>query len=119
MDRIKQISLYIVWIILFFLISNFLIYVGLNSTYKDISRIDTNENIKIYQAEATKTDGRIRGIIENENTLGKDLKVKLYSKNGVKLSEKHIQLTSENIQNFELIFDTDNVKAYNLELVSQ
>ena len=56
---------YILWIIAFFIFSNFLIEVGLNSNYKKIERRDELSVVSIYQAEATKVNGRIRGFINN------------------------------------------------------
>ena len=65
MDKIKSYFKYIIWIVLFFIFSEFLINVGLNSNYRDIERKDNVTQVSIYQADATKVNGRIRGIIKN------------------------------------------------------
>ncbi len=65
MDKIKSYFKYIIWIVLFFIFSEFLINVGLNSNYRDIERKDNVSQVSIYQADATKVNGRIRGIIKN------------------------------------------------------
>lgn len=54
MDRLKTFLKYALWIIGFFILSNFLIYVGLNSNYRDLERKDSIQQVQIYQAEATK-----------------------------------------------------------------
>ena len=36
MDRVKTLFKYALWIILFWILSDILIYLGINSTYKDI-----------------------------------------------------------------------------------
>lgn len=59
---------YVLWLIAFFIFSNFLIEVGLNSNYKKIERRDEFSGVSIYQAEATKVNGRIRGFISNSRT---------------------------------------------------
>lgn len=59
---------YVLWLIAFFIFSNFLIEVGLNSNYKKIERRDEFSGVSIYQAEATKVNGRIRGFISDSRT---------------------------------------------------
>ncbi len=63
MDKMKKFLKYILWILAIFIFSNFLIEVGLNSNYKTIERRDEISQVNIYQAEATKVNGRIRGYI--------------------------------------------------------
>ena len=67
MDKMKRFFMYALWIILFFLFSNFLIAVGLESNYKDLRRDDNLAQVNIYQAQATKVNGRIRGIVTNSD----------------------------------------------------
>ena len=95
MDKIKKYAMYFVLVIAFFIFSDFLIYVGLNSSYRDIQRQDSVEEVSIYQAEATKVNGRIRGLIQNpngEDLNGKYIEVDLYSKRDVFLGRKYIQI---------------------------
>ena len=95
MDKIKKYAMYFILVIAFFILSDFLIYVGLNSSYRDIQRQDSIEEVSIYQAEATKVNGRIRGIIQNfngEDLNGKYVEIDLYSKRDVYLGRKYIQL---------------------------
>ena len=61
----KKIVIWILILIGVFILSDFLIYVGLNSTYKDIERKDNNSQIVVYQADATSVNGRIRGVIKD------------------------------------------------------
>ena len=46
MDRMKTFLKYIIWFVLFFFFSNFIINVGLNSSYKNIERRDSIEQVK-------------------------------------------------------------------------
>ena len=95
MDRLKTFLKYALWLIGFFILSNFLIYVGLNSSYRDIERRDSVEEVQVYQAEATKVNGRIRGVIQNideKNLAGKYLEINMYSKRDVFLGREYIQI---------------------------
>ena len=66
--------MYASWVVLFFILSDFLINVGLNAAYEPIDRTDNISQVNIYQAEATYVNGRIRGLITNsqpDNLSGK------------------------------------------------
>ena len=67
MDRMKTFLKYIIWFVLFFFFSNFIISVGLNSSYRDINRKDNIEQVQITQAQATLVNGRIKGTIKNSD----------------------------------------------------
>ena len=125
MDRLKTFLKYALWIIGFFILSNFLIYVGLNSNYRDLERKDSIQQVQIYQAEATKVNGRIRGLIQNsnnENLDGKYIEVDLYSKRDVFLGRKYIQI--ENLeqgqsQAFEMLFKFQFFSSYKISIVDE
>ena len=125
MDKIKKYAMYFVLVIVFFIFSDFLIYVGLNSSYRDIKRQDSLEEVSIYQAEATKVNGRIRGLIQNpngEDLNGKYVEVDLYSKRDVFLGRKYIQindLQQGDTQSFELLFKLEDVSSYNVSIVDE
>ena len=70
MDKLKKYFIYILLLVGFFILSNFLINVGLNSTYKKITRKEDNlSQVVIYQEEATFVNGRIKGIVSNTSTI--------------------------------------------------
>ena len=78
MDRMKTFAKYAIWVILFWILSDILIYYGINTTYKTISRRNEISNqIAINDAEATKVNGRIKGAVTNteeNNIIGKYIK---------------------------------------------
>ena len=124
MDSLKKLLIFFLIIIGFFIFSNFLIYVGLNSSYRDIERKDNVENVQIYQAEATKVNGRIRGLIQNvngENLNGKYVEVQLYSKRDVFLGREYIQIENieEGPQAFEMLFKLQDVVSYEVSIVDE
>lgn len=125
MSRLKTLFKYVLWIVMFAILSEFLINVGLNSTYKQLERKDNIEQVQIYQSEATIVNGRIRGLITNSssnNLSGKYLEFDFYSKNDVLLGKKYIQvndLQDKQTQSIELLFKLKNVVYYNISVVDQ
>ena len=79
MNRLKTFAKYAIWLILFWILSDILIYYGINSTYKAIPRrSEISNQIAINNAEATKVNGRINGTVTNSeenNISGKYLKI--------------------------------------------
>ena len=121
MDRVKTLFKYALWLVLFIIFSNFLINVGLNSTYKSIERKDNVEQVNIYQAEATLVNGRIRGLIKNTNgeLSGKYVKIDFYSERDVLLGSNYVQIGNEEEQSLEVLFKQDDVKSYEISIVAQ
>ena len=123
MDKMKKYLLYIVLLVVFALFSSLLITVGLNSSYKSIERKEDNLSyVNIYQAEATKVNGRIRGIINNKenNIYEKYLKFDFYTPRDVYMGSKYIEIDkSETEMPFELFFKLNNVSYYKVSLVNE
>lgn len=123
MDRMKTFLKYALWVIGFFILSEFLINVGLNSTYKDIERRDANSQVSIYQAQATLVNGRIKGIVTNsepEELNGKYICIDFYSKRDVFLGKKYIQvenLGENESKPFEAYFKLKDVASYEVSIV--
>lgn len=119
----KKILTWILILIGIFILSDFLINVGLNSTYKKIQRQDENSQIIVYQADATYINGRIRGLIKSsEKTQGKYLKIELYTKRNVLVGKSYIEikdLEEEETQPFELLFRAQEVAFYKIETVTE
>lgn len=126
MNTLKRFLKYVIWIILFWILSDILIYYGINSTYKDIVlKGEEQSQIKIDNAEATKVNGRINGIVINnkENDLsGKYLKVDLYAKSGNLLGTNYLDignLRENETKRFETYFKIQDVNAYSINLVNE
>ena len=116
MDRMKTFLKYIIWFVLFFFFSNFIINVGLNSSYKNIERRDSIE-------QATLVNGRIKGTIKNSDKdylTGKYLKIDLYSKRNVLVGKKYIDITTtqnNTTQDFSMYFELKDVTSYEVSIV--
>lgn len=126
MDRIKTFAKYAIWLILFWLLSDILIYYGINSTYKDIqAKSEILNQIKVDNAEATKVNGRIKGTITNNeenNISGKYLKVNVYADSGNLLGTSFLEigeLENNQTKNFETYFKIQDVKSYDIGIVDE
>lgn len=123
MSTLQKIVVWISILVGVFILSDFLINVGLNSAYKNIQRTDGNAQIVVYQADATYVNGRIRGLIKERKTeQGKYLKVELYSKRDVLVGKSYIKiddLQNGETQPFELFFKARDVASYKIQEVNE
>lgn len=126
MSVLKKFAKYVTWIVLFWILSDILIYYGINSTYKDINlKGEVQSQISIKDAEATKVNGRIYGTVVNrvENDLsGKYLKVDLYAHSGNLLGTNYLNvgdLRENETKNFETYFKIQDVKAYSVSITDE
>ena len=122
MDRVKTFAKYAIWIILFWIFSDILIYAGINSTYKDIeSKGEIPAGIEVVQVQATTVNGRIK-LKANNSLSGKFLKVDLYSSSDNILGTQYIEIgnVSENqVKEIETYFKISEVKSYQITVVDE
>ena len=117
--------MYALLVVLFIIFSDFLINVGLNSSYRPIERRDNISQVNVYQAEATLVNGRIRGLITNsetDNISNKYLEFDFYSERDVFLGKKIInvnELQAGETQNFEILFKLENVNYYTITVLDE
>lgn len=111
---------------MFWILSDILIYYGLNSTYKDIeNKGDNIRNVTVSEAEATKVNGRIIGKITNteeSNLNGKYLKINLYAESGNLLATEYVDvgnLRTNEVKSFESYFKMQDVKSYDINIVDK
>lgn len=119
----KKIILWILILVGVYVLSDFLIYVGINSTYKDIQRQDQNSQVVVYQADSTYVNGRIRGMIKDIGEIqGKYLKIELYTKRNVLVGKSYVEIENkENFetQPFEVLFRANDVAYYKIDTVNE
>ena len=123
MDRLKVLGKYAIWVIVFYLFSSLIIYIGLNSRYKNID--NTGEipgGVKINLAQATAVNGRILGEVkstEDNNLNGKYLKVDIFSKNNELMGTKYLKLEDINLnepKKFAVYYQAQNIKNYKIDI---
>lgn len=126
MDRLKTFAKYAIWLILFWILSDILIYYGINTTYKDIAvKGEMSSQISVDDAEATTVNGRIKGTVTNgeeDNLSGKYLKVDVYAESGNLLGTNYLEIgnmNSNETKNFETYFKIQDVKSYNISIVDE
>lgn len=125
MDRMKTFFKYAIWIILFYIFSNILIYLNLETTYQNIGRKDNLPQVTVYQAQATKINGRIKGSIYNgseHKITNKYLRIDLYSERDVFLGSKYIDVSTmrdDETRNFEEYFKVQDVDYYEMKFTDE
>lgn len=125
MDRMKTFLKYALWLILFYIFSNLMIYLNLETTYQNIGRKDNISQVTVYQAQATKVNGRIKGKIYNnaENKIkNKYLRIDLYSERDNYLGSKYIDVSNmrENeTRSFEIYFKIQDVDYYEMKFTDE
>lgn len=125
MDRMKTLLKYVLWIVLFYIFSNIMINLYIESTYQNIGRKDNLSQITVYQAQATKINGRIKGSIYNgseQKITNKYLKIDLYSERDVFLGSKYIDLSTmrdDETRGFEVYFKVQDVDYYEMKFTDE
>ena len=125
MKRLKTFFLYALAIAAFWFLSNLLIYISINGTYKATEvRILTNQpTINVGESKATYVNGYIKGNIYNntDETINKKyLKIDLYSPRDVFLGSKYVNienLESKKTQDFEMWYRYTDVRYCNINVV--
>ena len=126
MDRLKTFLFYAVIVVAFFILSEVLIYLNLNSVYDRISLRDyTVTQVAIKEAKATLVNGYVKGTLQNkgeEDLNGKYLKIDFYSSMNNVLGTKYISISglSENeYMDFEVHFKLQDIESYSLSIVEE
>lgn len=123
MSRMKTFAKYVIWIVLFWILSDVLIYLGINSTYKNIEkRGEIPEGIEIVQMQSTAVNGRTKIKINDSKLSDKFLKITLYSSTGVELGTQYLEIgkIKENeTKEIETYFKISEVKSYEISVVEE
>ena len=125
MKRLKTFFKYALCIAVFWFLSDFLIYMGINGTYKTIEARVMAEipNINVAEAKATYVNGYVKGNIYNnmdEAINDKYVKISLYSPRDINLGTKYVKvenLESKKTQDFEMWFKYTDVSYCNITVV--
>lgn len=123
MDTMKRFAKYAIFLVLFWILSDFLIKVGIDSMYKNIpQKVENPNGVEVVQMQATAVNGRTKIKINEESLSGKFLKIDLYSSTGVNLGTQYIEIGTvrENqIKDFETYFKISEVKSYEITVVEE
>lgn len=125
MSRMKTFFKYALVVILFYIFSNVMINAFFKVSYTNITNYDINVTeafVDVTEAKVSKRNGYINGIIKNNTDKiieNRYLKFSMLSKNGNVLGEKYVRIDKleiNQIRNFEVKFDYDNVKSFRIEM---
>ena len=125
MGRMKTLLKYALWVILFYIFSNLMIYLNIETTYQNIGRKDNLSQVTVYQAQATKINGRIKGTIYNdaENKITNNyLRIDLYSERDNYLGSKYIDVSNmrdNETREFEIYFKVQDVDYYEMKFTDE
>ena len=125
MKRMKTFLIYALCIIGFFIFSEIMININLESTYQNIGRKDRISQVNIYQAQATKINGRIKGHIYNDlnNKIESNyVRIDLYSSNNNLLGSKYIDVSNmreKETRQLELYFKVQDVEYYEVKFTDE
>ena len=123
MERMKTLAKYAIWLVLFWILSDILIYFGINSTYKSLrQKGETPNGIEILQMQATSVNGRTKILVNDVDLSGKFLKIDLYSSTDVNLGTQYIEigsLTEKESKELETYFKISGVDYYEINVVDE
>ena len=125
MSRLKTFLKYVIWILVFAVLSELLINASLKSSYADITRKDTTAQVEITQAQATLVNGKIKGTIKDDrkdSLTGKYVEIKLYSSRDNEVGKRYIQIQTTDVnqtQDFNFYFEKNDVKSYEISIVNE
>lgn len=123
MNTMKKFTKYAIWLILFWILSDILIYFGINSTYKTIEQKgEIPVGIEVIQMQATTVNGRTKLKVNDSILSGKVMKIDLYSSTGVNLGTQYIELGNikENeSKEIATYFKIAEVKSYEITVVEE
>lgn len=121
MNRMKTFAKYAIWLILFWILSDILIYLGINSTYQDIeNRGEIPNGIQVVQMQTTKVNGRAKIKVKDIALSGKVVKIDLYSSNDVNLGTQYIEVGNiKEEKEIETYFKISEVESYEITIVDE
>lgn len=122
MAKLKKYLLYVIIIVAFWIFSDILIYISINSTYANVNTrvYSISPEITVGESKATYVNGYIKGNIKNNTDSiinNKYLKIELYSPRDVKLGTKYIKIENLDVnkyQEFEMWYKFTDVEYVNV-----
>lgn len=122
MAKLKKYLLYVILIVAFWIFSDILIYLSINSSYANVDTkvYSISPEITVGESKATYINGFVKGIIRNNTDSiinNKYLKIELYSPRDVKLGTKYIKIENLDVnkyKEFEMWYKFTDVEYANV-----
>jgi len=123
MDTVKTFVKYIIWIILFWILSDFLINVGLKTTYKEMQKIgQIPSGIQVKEIKSTAVNGKINLIVNSTSLSGKFIKIDLYSSKDNLLGTQYLdvgEIKENQTKEIDTYFKISDVKKYEISVTDE
>ena len=121
MSRMKTFFKYALLLVGFYIFSNILIFLALNSMYDNLDLIGSlPEQIEINIANATLVNGEISGNITNNSEIyDKYIKFNFYTDINTLAGSKYIKVSDIQDNNFKFYFKLEHVESYSVEIVDE
>ena len=123
MDTVKTFVKYIIWIILFWILSDFLINVGLKTTYKEMQKIgQIPSGIQVKEIKSTAVNGKINLVVNSTSLSGKFIKVDLYSSKDNLLGTQYLdigEIKENQTKEIDTYFKILDVKKYEISVTDE
>ena len=123
MSTVKSFIKYAIWIIVFWVVSDFLINVGINTTYKTMQNIgDIPTGMQIQEMKSTAVNGKIGIIVNSTKLSGKFLKIDLYSSQNNLLGTQYLdigEIKENETKNINTYFKISDVKKYKISITDE
>lgn len=123
MSTVKSFIKYAIWIIVFWVVSDFLINVGINTTYKTMQNIgDIPTGMQIQEMKSTAVNGKIGIIVNSTKLSGKFLKIDLYSFQNNLLGTQYLdigEIKENESKNINTYFKISDVKKYKISITDE
>lgn len=118
MATLKKFLMYGSWVLLFFIFSQIMIFIAINTTYK-YKKVESYSTL-ITQAEvkATSVNGFAKCKVKS-GAQNKYIKIDCYSKNDVLMGTKYIKIETNEEQEFEVRFNYSKVDNVKVDIVDQ
>lgn len=120
MKRLKTFALYLFWLVLFFILSRVIIFIGLHSRYSDINQKgDSVEGISITSAKATSVNGEIEGTLSSEFDDTQYIKFSFFTEEDTLEGSYYLNPSAFENKNFEFFFKLNYIEYYTVELTNE
>ncbi|MCI8362651.1 MAG: hypothetical protein HFJ41_05980 [Clostridia bacterium] len=118
MKTLKKFLMYGSWVLLFFIFSQIMIFIAINTTYK-YKKVESYSTL-ITQAEvkATSINGFAKCKVKS-GAQNKYIKIDCYSKNDVLMGTKCIKIETNEEQEFEIRFNYSRVDNAKIDIVNE
>lgn len=119
MKRLKTFAIYALIIIIFFVFSRIVIFIGLNNTYNNISlKQSIPDGVTISSATATSVNGEVKGHV-SEALNSKYIKFNFYSDIDTLMGSYYITPSELENGNFEFYFKLNYINSYSVEITDE